>query len=133
MTTAHDALIYTMILVSGSDRVMTDAELRRIGDLTAHLPAFKRFDRKRLVATARRCAALLQREDGLRRALHAVRTGVPKRQAETAYALAWEIALVDGGSRREENRMIELIRGALKLDGLVAAAIERGVRARFAA
>lgn len=133
MTTAHDALIYTMVLVSGSDRVMTDAELRRIGDLTAHLPAFKRFDRKRLVATARRCAALLQREDGLRRVLQAVRTGVPKRQAETAYALAWEIALVDGGSQREENRMIELIRGALKLDGLVAAAIERGVRARFAA
>ena len=133
MTSVHDALIYTMVLVSGSDREMTDAELRRIGDLTAHLPAFRRFDRKRLVASARKCAALLQREDGMAAVLRAVRAGTPKRLAETAYALAWEIALVDGRRLREERRMIELIRDALRLDGLVAAAIERGVRARFAA
>ncbi len=133
MTTVHEALIYTMILVSGSDREMTDAELRRIGDLTAHLPVFRRYDRRRLIASARKCAALLQRKNGMTEVLRAVRAGTPKRLAETAYALAWEIALVDERRGREEQRMIALIRDALRLDGLIAAAIERGVRARFTA
>jgi tellurite resistance protein len=51
---------------------------------------------------------------------------------ETAYALACDIAAADGRVRLEEVRMLEMIRDTLELDGLLATAIERAARARFA-
>lgn len=132
MTTVHDALVHAMILVAGSDRDITNAELRRIGDLTAHLPAFRHFDRKTLVASAKRCAVIVNGKGGLEAALNSVARATPPRLRETAYALGWEIALVDGKSSKEEARILELLRLRFALDSLAAAAIERGARARFA-
>ncbi|MFN0044135.1 MAG: tellurite resistance TerB family protein [Alphaproteobacteria bacterium] len=132
MTAVHDALIHTMILVAGADRDITNAELRRIGDFTAHLPAFRRFDRGTLVESAKRCAAIVNGKGGLEAALKSVARAIPPKLRETAYALCWEIALVDGKVSKEEARILELLRTRLALDSLAAAAIERGARARFA-
>ena len=39
----HAALIYTMVLVSAADGNMDDKELKAIGDIVRHLPAFEGF------------------------------------------------------------------------------------------
>jgi tellurite resistance protein len=44
----HQALIYTMVMVSAADSEMSDNELRTIGELVQHLPVFRDFDRDRL-------------------------------------------------------------------------------------
>jgi len=48
-----------------------------------------------------------------------------------AYAIACDLVASDGEASQEELRLIELIRHRLNLERLVAAAIERGARARF--
>jgi tellurite resistance protein len=126
----HAALIYTMVLVSASDRNMSDAELASIGDMVLHLPVFEDFDRKKLTKVGADCAKLLQEEDGLDEAFTLIKKALPKKLRETAYALACEVAAVDGSASQEELRLLELIRHRLDLDRLTAAAIERGARAR---
>jgi hypothetical protein len=51
---------------------------------------------------------------------------------ETAYALACDIVAADGNASQEELRVLELLRHRMEMERLVAAAIERGARARFA-
>jgi tellurite resistance protein len=50
--------------------------------------------------------------------------------APTAYAVACEIAAADGHLEYEELAILQLVRRALQIDNLTAAAIERGVSAR---
>lgn len=128
----HAALIYTMVLVSASDRNMTDAELASIGDMVLHLPVFRDFDRKKLTKVGAECARLLQKEDGLDQAFKLIKRALPKKLRETAYALACDVIAADGRASQEELRLLEMIRYRLDLDRLVAAAIERGARARHA-
>ena len=59
MISQQDALIYTMVMVSAADSVMTDAELSTIGEIVSHLPVFRDYDRNRLTKTAADCADLL--------------------------------------------------------------------------
>ena len=127
----HAALIYTMVLVSAADGAMQDRELSAITDLTRRLPAFKGFDPDRLAATVDDCLAILQEEEGLSALLGLVAEALPKPLRETAYWLALELALSDHRVALEEIRVIETLRRALGVDKLVAAAIERGARARF--
>lgn len=126
----HAALVYTMMMVSASDRNMSDAELSSIGDMVLHLPVFEDFDRKRLPKVGADFAKLLDEEDGLEEALTLIKRALPKKLRETAYALACEVAAADGKASQEELRLLELIRDRLDLDRLTAAAIERGARAR---
>ena len=126
----HTALVYVMVVVSAADGVMSDKELKAIGDLTRTLPAFKDFDRDRLLILAQDCSAILQEEDGLDAVLGLVKEALPAPLRETAYWLALEIALSDTTVRLEEVRMIEALRRALEIDRLVAVALERGARAR---
>jgi tellurite resistance protein len=128
----HSALIYTMIVVSASDRQMREAELLRIGDIVRRLPAFADFDENELPTVAKQCAALLVDEDGMKTVLTIIAEALPAKLKETAYALAWEIAAVDHRFGREETRIMELLRERLGLDRLIAAALERGCRARHA-
>jgi hypothetical protein len=44
MINHHSALIYTMLLVSASDRRMTDNELSKIGNMVKTLPIFVDYD-----------------------------------------------------------------------------------------
>ncbi len=131
MISHHAALIYTMVMISASDRDMTDAELRVIGEITSGLPVFKEYNRDLLPATAAACAEILDADDGMEAALAQIEAGLPTRLRETAYALACDVAAADGRVHREEIRMLELLRDRLGLDRLVAVAIERAARARF--
>lgn len=130
MITSHDALIYTMVLVSAADRDMTDNEIQTIGGLVRQLPAFSNFDHEQLPKTAAACAELLQGEKGLDRALDAIAGALPVRLRETAYLLACDVAAADGKVSQEEARLLELIRNRLEIGRLPAAAIERAARAR---
>lgn len=128
--TAHEALIYLMVVMSAADRDMTDAELGRIGGAIRTLPVFEGFDENRTIEVAKQCQQILQDDDGLERILSAVRDVVPARMHDTAYALAVEIAAADLHVEPEEKRMLHIVRSRLQLEPLVAAAIERTAQAR---
>ena len=80
---------------------------------------------------AQECAAILQDEDGLNAVLGLVKEALPDHLRETAYYLALEVALTDAQVKLEEIRVIERLRHALGLEKLIAAALERGARARY--
>ena len=77
------------------------------------------------------CTDLIGREDGLEETLKAIKAALPAKLRETAYAIACDLVAADGEATQEELRVLELIRHRLNIDRLIAAAIERGARARF--
>jgi len=126
------ALIYIMVMVSAADSDMADSELRITGDIVNHLPIFADYDKKRLTQDLKSCAALLGRDTGLEEALKNVKAALPAKLRETAYAIACDVAAAGGEISQETLRLLELLRHRLGIDRLVAVAIERGARARFA-
>jgi tellurite resistance protein len=128
----HSALIFTMVLVSAAEGVMTDAELETIGRQVRYLPVFREFDHDHLTAVGRSCAELLRREDGLDLACDMIAEALSPRLRETAYAVACDVAAADGTLAEEEANLLELLRRRLSIDRLVAAAIERAAFARQA-
>jgi tellurite resistance protein len=127
----HRALIYTMVIVSAADSDMPEAELRIIGDIVEDFPVFRDFDRRELPRVLNDCTDLINREDGLEETLKAIKTALPAKLRETAYAIACDLVAADGEATQEELRILELIRHRLNIDRLIAAAIERAARARF--
>ena len=127
----HDALIHIMVTMSAADRSMTDNELAKIGDIIETLPVFKGYDTGNLVASAEKCAEMLQQDDGLDRVIDNLVTVIPRKLHETAYALAVEVAAADLHLEQEELRLLQILRDRLNLDQLACAAIERGARARY--
>jgi tellurite resistance protein len=125
------ALIYVMVMVSASDRNMSDAELRIIGDNVRDLPVFADYNRDNLAKTLDECAQLLARENGAEEAFRQIKAALPAKLRETAYALACDVVAADGEASQEELQVLEHIRHRLQIDRLIAAAIERGTRARF--
>jgi tellurite resistance protein len=128
---SHTALIYIMVVVSGADGAMNEREIESIRDLTRRLPAFREFDPDRLSATIEDCSAILQEPEGLSALLGLVTEALSEPLRETAYWVALELALSDHRVALEEIRVIETLRRALGIDKLVAAALERGARARY--
>ena len=131
MISHHAALIYTMVLVSAADQDMSDAELRAIGEIVGYLPVFRDYDPELLPKTAEACAEMLGLDDGLDKAFLLIRSSLPNKLRETAYAVACDVAVADGEMNQEKLRVLELIRHRLDIDRLVAAAIERGATARY--
>jgi len=127
----HRALIYTMVIVSAADNELPEAELRIIGDIVGDLPIFHDFDQAELPRVLNDCTELIGRENGLEETLTAIKAALPAKLRETAYAIACDLVAADGEASQEELRILELIRHRLSLERLVAAAIERGARARF--
>lgn len=127
----QDALIYTMVLLSAADGDMTDSELHLMTEIVRHLPVFKGFDVNRLPEVAQNCASLLTEDDGLDQAIGMIAKALNPSLRETAYALACDVAAADGSVGQEESRLLEMLRHGLSIGRLVAAAIERGARARF--
>lgn len=127
----HAALIYIMVIVAASDGAMTDSELDAIGRRIRTLPVFRDFDPERLIPVAQECSQILQEDDGLDAALGLVKAALPDHLRETAYYLALEVVLTDAQVRLEEVRVLDMIRHALGLEKLIAAALERGARARY--
>lgn len=127
----HRALIYTMVIVSAADSDMPDAELRIIGDIVEDLPVFREFNRAELPRVLNDCTDLIGRDDGLEGTLKVIKSALPAKLRETAYAIACDLVAADGEATQEELRILELIRHRLNIDPLIAAAIERGAKARF--
>jgi tellurite resistance protein len=131
MISHHEALIYAMVLVSAADREMPDSELEAMGDMVAHLPVFRDFDRRKVTKVSAACAKLLADENGLEKAFDQITAALPVKLRETAYALACDVAAADGRVSPEEARVLQMIRDRLQIGQLPAVAIERGARARF--
>ena len=131
MLDPHGALIYTMVIVSAADANVPDAELQMIGQIIAHLPVFHGFDQKVLPKLLNGCTKALARDDGLNRTLDEIGAALPPQLHETAYAIVCDLIAADGEASQEEIRLLNLIRERLKIDRLIAFAIERGARARF--
>ena len=127
----HRALIYTMVIVSAADSELPEAELRVIDDIVGDLPVFRDFDRSELPKVLNDCTELIGRENGLEETLTTIKAALPAKLRETAYAIACDLVAADGEASQEELRILELIRHRLNLERLIAAAIERGARARF--
>jgi tellurite resistance protein len=119
-----------MVTMSAVDRTMTDAELSRIGEIVSNLPVFDDFDQDNLVKTAEACGEVLAKDGGLDRILLQVKSALPKKLRETAYAIALEVAAADREVKAEETRFLEMLSDNLELDKLTTAGIERGIRAR---
>jgi tellurite resistance protein len=127
----HRALIYTMVIVSAADSDMPDAELRIIGDIVSDLPIFRDFDNSELPGILQDCTELIGRENGLEQILKVIKSALPAKLRETAYAIACDLVASDGEASQEELRVLELLRDRLNIEPLIAAAVERGARARF--
>jgi tellurite resistance protein TerB len=127
----HRALIYTMVIVSAADRNMPDSELHAFAEIIGHLPIFENFDQSELPGLFNDCVELISRDNGLEETLQAIKSGLPSKLRETAYAIACDLVATDREATQEELRILELLRHHLKIDRLIAAAIERAARARF--
>jgi tellurite resistance protein len=125
------ALIYVMVTMSAVDRAMSDNELKTIGGIVKNLPIFRDFNVERLIPVAKECASILQEDGGLDAVFGLVRDALPVHLRETAYALAVEVASADLTVGQEELRLLQLLRDSLDIEKLIAAAIERGARARY--
>lgn len=130
LPTAHEALIYLMVVTSASDRDMTDVELARIGNVVRSWPIFEGFNDENLIEIAQDCQKMLHQEGGLGGVLSAARKAVPEHLHDTAYALAFEVATADLEMRMEELRVLQLLRQHLAVDAATIAAIERATKAR---
>jgi tellurite resistance protein len=130
LPSAHEALIYLMVITSAADREMTDVEMARIGNVLKTWPVFQDFDEWKLIRVAQECQQRLQAPDGLKTLLAEINQALPDRLHDTAYAAAFEVASVDLEMRMEEVRVLELIRDALNVDEAAIDAIERATKAR---
>jgi len=132
MINAQEALIYCMVMASAADGAMRDGELRAIGDAVTHLPVFDGFNPDHLIRTAQTCAKRLGEPNGLETTLDLIEAAIPEHLRETAFCLASDIAYSAHQITVEEERMLEKLRFRLRVGKLVAAALERGSRARMA-
>jgi tellurite resistance protein len=127
----QQALVCAMVLMAASDRNMTDAEVGMMSRLVQELPVFSDFHPAGIASVTETCLGLLEREDGLDRAMALIRDALPQRLRETAYLLACEVAAADGEASQAELQFLQDLRIALDLDRLIAGAIERAAKARY--
>jgi uncharacterized membrane protein YebE (DUF533 family) len=129
---APEALILTMVLVAAADGAMSDREIGTMSGQVQTLPAFHEFTTDNLRQATDSAVRLLGEDEGLKHAGRLIRAALNPPLRETAYALACEIIAGDQGSKPASLDMLDFVREELHLDPLIAAAIERGVRARHA-
>jgi len=128
--TPQDALVYTMLTMAASDSSVAEAELNRIRTLVRELPLFRSYDESRLIAAAQECARLLTQPGGFANVLRQLTDTIPAHLHETAYALAFEVAIADLNLSLDEQRFLTSLATTLGLSALDCEALERGARAR---
>ena len=128
---AQEALVCTMVLVAAADNGITDREIGVMSGLVQTLPVFQEFSSERLEVATEVAIGLLEEDEGLNHAGKLIRDALTPRLRETAYALACDVVAADGTGSQPVLRMLEFVMHELQLDPLVAAAIERGTRARY--
>ena len=126
----QEALVYIMVVVSASDRKMSDEELGRIGSVVRNLPVFHGFSQEALPFVCGQCADVLDDDNGMMKILDLIEETIPAKLRDTAYAVAVEIAAADLNIQPEEVRILELLRNRLKINKLTSAAIELAAQAR---
>ena len=126
----QDALLAVMVAASASDENMRTAELVAIQRMVNHMPVFAGYDTDRIRRVSQTVFDLFEEEDGLEALFGLIRSALPERLYETAYALACDVVTADGRHTDQELRMLEEIRHELNIDRLHAAAIEWGTRVR---
>jgi hypothetical protein len=127
---APEALVLTMVLVAAADGGMTDREIGAMAGQVQTLPVFHDFTTEQLDTVTDAAVKLLNEEDGLQHAARLMRGALVPRLRETAYALACEVVAASQDAKQRTLEMLDFVRFELQLDPLIAAAIERGVRAR---
>lgn len=128
--TPEDTLIAIMIAVSASDESIRTSELVTIERMVNHLPVFADYDMDRIKEVSNAVFDILAEEEGLDILWATVRTTLPERLFDTAYAMACDVVAADGTAKEGELRLLEDMRYELNIDRLLAAAIEAGARAR---
>lgn len=127
----HSALIHVMVLVACADKEMAEQEVILMSEMIRILPVFRNYDvDDALARDAESCLAYLEKEDGVEQLMEDVADVLPPRLAETAYALACDVAAADGQVSQVELEILMIVRQTLGVGRLPAAAIERGARAR---
>ena len=127
----QEALVCTMVLVAAAGGGgISDREIGVMSGLVQTLPVFRDFPSARLEVATEAAVDLLREEDGLQHAASMISRALEPRLRETAYALACEVAAADRPEEIEDLRILGFVREALALDPMVAAALERGARAR---
>ena len=116
-------------LYADGKRIRVDVEGRAMEAVCGQL--LLDFDQSELPIVLNDCTELISRENGLEETLKVIKAALPAKLRETAYAIACDLVASDGEAGQEELRVLELLRHRLNLEPLVAAAIERGARARF--
>jgi uncharacterized membrane protein YebE (DUF533 family) len=127
---APEALALTMVLVAAADGGMSDREIGVMAGQVQTLPVFRDFTTEQLRTVTDAAVDLLNEEDGLQHAARLMCTALEPRLRETAYALACEVVAANQVTQQRTLEMLAFVRTELRLDPLVVAAIERGVRAR---
>ena len=127
----EQALIYTMVTMSGVEGKINAIELAEIRQLVQTLPIFAAFDEHRLLGVAQEAGDILAETEGLNAILGLIKSALVPKLRETAYALAVEVAASDLAVGKEELRFLAMLRDTLGLDKLVTAALERSAIARF--
>lgn len=138
---APEAIVLTMVLVAVADNGITDREIGIMAVQVQTLPAFEGFTTAQLNIVTEAAIQLLKDDDGLTNAGDLILNALSPKLRETAYALACEViaggvrhsdrGIGPGASRGQAFDMLEFVRRELGLDTLIAAAIERGIRARY--
>ena len=127
---APEALVLTMVLVAAAEGGMSDREIGVMAGQVQTLPIFHDFTTEQLRVATDAAVQLLNEDDGLSHASRLLRSALEPRLRETAYALACEVFAADHVTRQRALDMLEFVRSELQIDPLIAAAIERGARAR---
>jgi uncharacterized membrane protein YebE (DUF533 family) len=127
---ASEALVLTMVLVAAADGGMTDREIGMMAGQVQTLPAFHDFTTEQFSTVTDAAVRLLNEDDGLQHAARLMLGALEPRLRETAYALACEVVAASEVASQRTLEMLSFVREELRLDPLIAAAIERGVRAR---
>ena len=128
--TPEDTLVAVMMAVTASDGTIHTAQLVSIERMVDHLPVFKDYQIERLKDVSNAVFDLLAEEDGLDMLWDAVRSNLPERLIDTAYAMACDVTAADGAAHETELQLLADMRYELNIDRLLAAAIEAGARAR---
>ena len=129
---APEALVLTMVLVAAADGGISDREIGTMSGLVQTLPAFHEFTTDQFREVTDAAVRLLNEDEGLKHAARLIRSALTPRLHETAYSLACEVIAGDADHAKAASfDMLEFVRDELKIDSLIAAALERGIRARY--
>ncbi len=128
--TPEDTLVAIMMAVTASDGTIHTSQLVSIERMVNHLPVFKDYKIERIKEVSHTVFDVLAEEDGLDILWDTVRTNLPERLFDTAYAMACDVTAADGTAHETELQLLADMRYELNIDRLLAAAIETGARAR---